>query len=255
MRQKYIVGNWKMNQSVSSINAFFDSLKTDEVKCETWVSPQAIHISKVLDAGKDLKTPLKVGAQNICEFDNGAYTGENSAESLMDSGATFTLIGHSERRHVFGEDHDLLNRKIKHALKHGLTVIFCIGEQLEKRKNGMTEAVLKYQLEQGLKDFPSDEALKDKLIIAYEPVWAIGTGEVATPEQAQEAHHFIRKFITSDLDFQGDKVPLLYGGSVKPANAEGLLSQADIDGALVGGASLKGEDFSALADIATKLLK
>lgn len=255
MRQKYIVGNWKMNQSVSAIKSFFDSLNIENTKCETWVSPQAMHIPKVLDAAASLKKDFQVGAQNICEFDNGAYTGENSAESLKDVGATFTLIGHSERRHIFKEDHDLLNRKVKHALKHGLTVVFCIGEQLEERKNGMTEAVLKYQLEQGLKDFPQDEALKEKLIIAYEPVWAIGTGEVASPEQAQEAHHFIRRFITSDLNFQGDRIPLLYGGSVKPANAEGLLSQADIDGALVGGASLKGEDFSSLAEIATKLLK
>ncbi len=252
MRQKYIVGNWKMNQSVSSLSSFFENLSIDETTCETWVSPQAMHIPRVLDAAQNIKKNFQVGAQNICEFDNGAYTGENSAESLKDLGATFTLIGHSERRHIFKEDHALLNRKIKHALKHDLTVIFCIGEQLEERKNGMTEAVLKYQLQEGLKDFPADKSLREKLIIAYEPVWAIGTGEVASPEQAQEAHHFIRKFITSDLDFQGDTVPLLYGGSVKPANAEGLLGQEDIDGALVGGASLKGEDFSALAQTASK---
>ena len=255
MRKKFIVGNWKMNQNLASIDSFFANLSIQDCTCETWVSPQAIHISTLINRAPEAGKSFFVGAQDICDQESGAFTGENSAQAVKDMGATFTLVGHSERRSVYKEDHALLNKKTKRALADDLTVIFCVGEQLEERKNGMTEAVLKNQLKEGLKDFPQDDLSRSRLIIAYEPVWAIGTGEVATPEQAQEAHHFIRRFLSSDLDLDGTNTPLLYGGSVKPANAEGLLSQADIDGALVGGASLKGEDFSQLAQIASKLMK
>lgn len=255
MRKKFIVGNWKMNQDLSSIESFFTNLSLNDCTCETWVSPQAIHISTLLDKAKSAGKSFFVGAQNICDQESGAFTGENSAAAVKDMGATFTLVGHSERRAIYKEDHALLNRKLKQALANDLIVVFCVGELLEERKNGMTEAVLKNQLKEGLKDYPQDDLSRSRLIVAYEPVWAIGTGEVASPEQAQEAHDFIRKFITSELDLDGANTPLLYGGSVKPANAEGLLSQRDIDGALVGGASLKGEDFSQLAQIASKLMK
>jgi triosephosphate isomerase len=255
MRKMFIVGNWKMNQNLDSIESFFTNLSLEDSICETWVSPQSLHVSTVIAKSSQAGKPFFVGGQNISEQNNGAFTGENSAESLQDLGATFTLVGHSERRSLYKEDHDLLNKKTKQALSKNLTVIFCVGEQLEERKNGMTEAVLKYQLTEGLKGYPTDQLSQSRLIIAYEPVWAIGTGEVATTEQAQDAHHFIRKVLTDDLDLQGDLTPILYGGSVKPSNAEGLLSQKDIDGALVGGASLKGQDFSQLAQIASKLTK
>lgn len=255
MRKKFIIGNWKMNQDLSSIESFFSNLSISDCQSETWVSPQAVHISTLLDKAKSAGKSFFVGAQNISEQEGGAFTGENSASAVKDLGATFTLVGHSERRAIYKEDNQLLNKKLKMALAHDLVVIFCVGELLEERKNGMTEAVLKNQLTEGLKDYPQDDLSRSRLMIAYEPVWAIGTGEVATPEQAQEAHHFIRRFLSSDLDLDGTNTPLLYGGSVKPSNAEGLLAQPDIDGALVGGASLKGEDFSQLAQIASKLMK
>ncbi|MCF8060516.1 MAG: triose-phosphate isomerase [Bacteriovoracaceae bacterium] len=255
MRKKFIVGNWKMNQDLASIDSFFNELSLGSCTCETWVAPQALHISTVIEKSSKAGKSFFVGAQNISENSNGAFTGENSAETLQDLGATFALVGHSERRSLYKEDHALLNKKLMHALSQNLIVVFCVGEQLEERKNGMTEAVIKYQLLEGLKNFPTDQLSQSRLIIAYEPVWAIGTGEVASPAQAQEVHHFIRKTLTKDLDLDGDNTPILYGGSVKPSNADGLLSQMDIDGALVGGASLLGEDFSKLAQIASKLMK
>jgi len=253
MRKKFIVGNWKMNQNRESIEHFFQTLNIDSATCETWIAPQALHIPLLLE--KKAKKQILVGAQDINENSNGAFTGENAAEAVLDLGATFCLVGHSERRAIYKEGHDLLNKKLHHALKVGLITIFCVGETLEERNNGMTEAVLKNQLTKGLKDFPNDELSAARLVIAYEPVWAIGTGEVASPEQAEEAHDFIRKTLSTELDLSGEHIPLLYGGSVKPSNAESLLCQKNIDGALVGGASLKGEDYSQLAEIASKPMK
>lgn len=250
--KKYIVGNWKMNQTLGEIETFFKELDlTKDLNCETWIAPQALHISPVLNGSASQSKCIFVGAQNISENENGAFTGENSAASLKDIGCIFTLVGHSERRTLYKEDHALLNKKLHHALSKELKVIFCIGETLEERKNGMTDAVLKYQLSEGLKGINKDNL--ENLIIAYEPIWAIGTGEVATPEQAEEAHRAIRDWLVANLEGAAAEVPLLYGGSVKPSNAEGLLSQSNIDGALVGGASLKGKDFSDLAKIASQL--
>lgn len=245
--KKYIVGNWKMNQTISSIDEFFSSLDIKNSQCETWVAPQAIHLGPLLERAKN--TNIKVGVQNICEHEKGAFTGEISALSAKDMGATFCLVGHSERRSLYSEDDDLLNKKVHSALKAGMTVIFCIGEQLIERQNGMTNAVLKNQLIEGLEGINANSFENGQLLIAYEPVWAIGTGEVASPEQAQEAHAHIRAVLAVELRLETKEIPLLYGGSVKPANAEGLLSQKDIDGALVGGASLKGDDFTKLASL------
>lgn len=244
--KKYIIGNWKMNQSLQDIEAFFTDLNLDGVTCETWVAPQALHISTLLEKSKEL--PLQVGAQNISTELKGAFTGETSAETLKDLGGTFVLVGHSERRALFNEDHVTLNKKLHLAKDLGLTIVFCIGEQLEERENGMTDAVLKNQIQEGLKNFPADKL--DQLIVAYEPVWAIGTGKVATPEQAEETHQGVRSVLVGLYGRDGASIPLLYGGSVKPSNVEGLLSQENIDGALVGGASLKGADFSALSKAA-----
>lgn len=245
--KKYIVGNWKMNQNLAEIEDFFSSLKIDGAQCEAWVAPQAIHVSHLLERAKG--TNLKVGVQNICEHEKGAFTGEISVASALDLGATFCLIGHSERRSLYNEDDDLLNKKVHTALKSGMTVIFCVGEQLIERQSGMTNAVLKNQILEGLEGIKPNSFQDGQLLIAYEPVWAIGTGEVATPEQAQQAHAHIRAVLAVELRLETKEIPLLYGGSVKPSNAEGLLSQKDIDGALVGGASLRGDDFTKLTNI------
>ncbi len=247
--KKYMIGNWKMNQSLAEIDEFFKDLNVGDLKCEAWIAPQALHISTLLSKSKG--SALQIGAQNIATEIKGAFTGETSAESLKDLGATFALVGHSERRSIYKEDHKTLNKKLLLNESLGLTTVFCIGEQLEERENGMTDAVLKNQLTEGLKNYPASAL--DRLIIAYEPVWAIGTGKVATPEQAEETHHGVRSVLVGLYGRSGAAIPLLYGGSVKPSNAEGLLSQENIDGALVGGASLKGSDFSELAQIASKL--
>ncbi len=249
--KKYIVGNWKMNQTLANIDDFFSSLKIKDSKCEAWIAPQTLHVGELLKRSEGAPFNLEVGVQNICEHESGAFTGETSAVTAKDLGAGFTLVGHSERRSLYNEDDDLLNKKLHSALKSGLTVIFCIGEQLIERQNGMTNAVLKNQLIEGLEGINANSFNDGQLLIAYEPVWAIGTGEVATPEQAQEAHAHIRAVLAVELRLENKTIPLLYGGSVKPSNATGLLSQKDIDGALVGGASLKGEDFSKLCEIAS----
>lgn len=247
----YIVGNWKMNQNLEDIEDFFKELDLPaDLACETWIAPQTMHLGAVLNGSASQRKCIKVGAQNISENENGAFTGENSATSLLNLGCTFALVGHSERRTLYKEGHDLLNTKLHHGLNSGLTIIFCIGESLEERKNGMTEAVLKHQLDEGLKGIKEEQF--ESLIIAYEPIWAIGTGEVATPDQAESAHKAVREHLATSLGGKAALIPLLYGGSVKPSNAEGLLSQTNIDGALVGGASLKGEDFSALSKIAAE---
>jgi len=249
--KKYIVGNWKMNHELEDIELFFRELDLPkELNCETWIAPQSMHITAVRNGTTTQQKPIYVGGQNICQHPNGAYTGENSASSLKDIGCTFTLVGHSERRTHFKESNELLNKKLLHALSQDLTVIFCIGETLEERKNGMTDAVVKNQLEEGLKEIKIDDL--SRLIIAYEPVWAIGTGEVATPEQAESAHQTIRNWFKENLGDNAVSVPILYGGSLKPENAEGILCKANIDGALVGGASLKGKDFTVLSQIASK---
>ena len=221
-----------MHQDTSSIEMFFDYLKNHP--CTGWIAPQFIHIPQVLKlAGKS----IKVGAQNCSHQIQGALTGEVSPMALKDMGVDFVLIGHSERRTLFGEDDRLLNEKLLLAQKCGLRVVFCVGETLEERESGKTKDVLSVQLEKGLKGWPGKD-----LLIAYEPVWAIGTGKTATPQQAEEIHRFIKEYMAKSHKV----VPVLYGGSVKPDNVKELLAQKNIDGGLVGGASLRGEDFTAL---------
>ncbi|MFT6069670.1 MAG: triosephosphate isomerase [Bacteriovoracaceae bacterium] len=241
----YIVGNWKMNQTRSEIKSFFKDLGTlpDNKKYEAWIAPQAIHLNIVLENG------IKAGAQNVSDNDSGAHTGETSPSALVDLGAEFTLVGHSERRAIYKEDNDFINRKLRLSLEKGLKVILCCGESLEERENGMTESVVNRQIEKGLQDV--HEAQRQNIIIAYEPVWAIGTGKTASPEQADSVHESIRAKLVELWDEEAAKTAsILYGGSVKPANVAGLLAQTNIDGALVGGASLKGADFRALCDAA-----
>jgi triosephosphate isomerase len=243
----YIVGNWKMNQTRSTIKSFFSDLGTlpDNKKYEAWIAPQAIHLNIVLENG------IKAGAQNVSDNDSGAHTGEISPTALLDLGADFTLVGHSERRAIYKEDNKFINRKLLLSLEKGLKVVLCCGETLEEREKGMTEAVVSQQLQAGLEEV--GESHRENIIIAYEPVWAIGTGKTASPEQAEDVHQSIRTKLSELWDEDTAKqASILYGGSVKPSNVAGLLSQTNIDGALVGGSSLKGADFRALCDAASE---
>lgn len=240
-REVHIVGNWKMNMTLHEISNFFIEMSKMkmELKCKAWIAPQSLHIP-ILKEIAFTTGAIQVGAQNCSEHDSGAFTGEISPVALADIGAEFVIIGHSERRTIFKEDNALLNKKVLNALKHGLKVIYCVGETLEEREQNKTMTVLETQIADGLKNLPADQA--SRLLIAYEPVWAIGTGKVATAEQAEEAHAFIR----SKLTHQAGQTVILYGGSVKPDNIDSLLTKENIDGALVGGASLKASDFRAL---------
>lgn len=193
---------------------------------------------------------IRLGGQNLYWEDEGAFTGEISAAMLKDAGCQYVIVGHSERRHVFGESDQAINKKLKQALSSGLIPIFCIGEKLDQRNEGLTEKVLEEQVRQGLTDIKISDA--NDLVVAYEPVWAIGTGVNATPEQAEEAHQFVRGVLNELLGEVATGIRIQYGGSVKPANAEELLSQNNIDGALVGGASLDPESFAAIIKSAHK---
>lgn len=221
-----------------------------EDSLEVVVCPPSIDIPAVIDVLKDTK--IKVGAQNIYPKESGAFTGEISTTMLKDLGAEYVIVGHSERRHIFGESNAFINEKIKFVLKENLTPIFCIGETLEEREAGRTFDVLKTQITEGLREVNTDEVLR--IIVAYEPVWAIGTGKVATPEQADEAMGYVRKLI-GELYGQdiSDRMVILYGGSIKPENFDSLIKMENIDGGLVGGASLK-ESFIELVKIAKKYL-
>lgn len=240
-REVHIVGNWKMNMTLHEISNFFIEMSKMkmELKCKAWVAPQALHIP-ILKEIAFTTGAIQVGAQNCSEHESGAFTGEISPVALADIGVDFVILGHSERRTLYKEDNALLNKKVLSALRHGLKVIYCVGETLEEREQNKTLAVIEEQLREGLKDLPKEQA--SALLIAYEPVWAIGTGKVATAEQAEEAHAFIR----SKLPYRQDETIILYGGSVKPDNIDSLLAKENIDGALVGGASLKASDFRAL---------
>jgi triosephosphate isomerase len=250
-RESYIIANWKMNHQLSHIGEFFESLTIEKSsKVHAWISPQAFHLPILLGKIQTKDLNIQVGVQNICDHESGAYTGELSSLSAKDCGATFTLVGHSERRSLYQEGDDTLNKKVHQALSSDLEVIFCIGETLEEREAGQTPDVVKIQLVEGLEGITKEQAAN--IIIAYEPVWAIGTGKVASAEEVNDVHEFIRSVLTKDLSFMGEDMIVVYGGSVKPDNAESLLSKPHIDGALVGGASLKGDSFSQLIKIAER---
>lgn len=240
-REVHIVGNWKMNQTLEEISKFFIEMSKMkmELKCKAWIAPQSLHIP-ILKEIAFTTGSIQVGAQNCCEHESGAYTGEISPLALADMGVEFVLIGHSERRTIYGEHNEVLNKKLLLALKHGLKVIYCVGETLSERENSETFKVIETQLTVGLQNLP--EELAANLMIAYEPVWAIGTGKTASAEQAEEVHAFIR----GQLALNAEQTIILYGGSVKPDNIDSLLDKDNIDGALVGGASLKAQDFRAL---------
>jgi triosephosphate isomerase len=241
MRKKYVAGNWKMNLTLGEANELVDGIlqgMPDNANLDVGFFPPFVMLKPLADklAGKS----VVLGAQN-CYFEpKGAFTGEISPYMIKDTGAQAVIIGHSERRHVFGETNDLLKKKVNAALEAGLDVIYCVGEKLEEREANKTETVLNEQLTEVL----GGEISLDKITIAYEPVWAIGTGKTATPDQAQDAHAYIRQEIEKLYNSQtAQSVRIQYGGSVKSANAKDLMSQADVDGALVGGASLKVQEF------------
>ena len=207
------------------------------------VCPPFVHIPGVVKALAG--SNIDVGAQNMFYEDNGAFTGETSAEMLSDVGCRYVILGHSERRHVIGENDELISRKVLKALSAGLDVILCVGELLEQRRAGRTWEVVERQVKIGLESVSRDDAAR--VTLAYEPVWAIGTGETATPEQAREVHAMIRKLLGDLYGAElSDSMRIQYGGSVKPENAAELMNQEDVDGALVGGASLKAESFSGI---------
>ncbi len=238
MKEKIVAGNWKMNLNSLSIADFikdFPQLVADIEGVKNIIFPPSIYLHLFHEQDKML-----YGGENMYDKEKGAFTGEISPGMLRDLGCKYVLVGHSERRHVFGEKDELLNRKVISALKNNLIPVFCIGETLEERKSGKTFDVLGRQLKEGLR---SIECISD-LIIAYEPVWAIGTGETATPEIAQEAHAFVRKTVEKLCKGCGDATSILYGGSVKPDNTRQLMNMKDIDGFLVGGASLSPETFA-----------
>jgi len=243
MRKPIIVGNWKMYTSLSEAKELVKTLKENigEVTgIEVGVCPPFVYLFPVKNIIEG--SPIKLGAQNCHWEKSGAFTGEVAAVMLKDIGCAYVIAGHSERRHQMGESDDTVNKKLKAVLAAGLNPILCIGELLEEREGGSTETVLRRQITQGLSGITPEQM--QSVIIAYEPVWAIGTGKTATPEQAQETHSFIRKFISTVFtEAIAQDIRIMYGGSVKPENAAELSAQSDVDGFLVGGASLKAESF------------
>ena len=248
MRTKYIAGNWKMNldrESALGLAGVVADFAAGKASLDVGIFPPAVYLADVVKAAAG--TGVRVGAQNCCDQDEGAFTGEISAAMIQDCGATVALIGHSERRHIYGEEDELIRHKVRQALSSGLEVMLCIGETLEQRQAGKTEAICSQQLSSGLEGLDSQSL--ERVTIAYEPVWAIGTGHTATPDQAQQVHAYCRGLLAGTAgDDLAASTRILYGGSVKPDNARDLLTQPDIDGALVGGASLTPEAFIPIAE-------
>ncbi|HZY73668.1 MAG TPA: triose-phosphate isomerase [Edaphobacter sp.] len=250
MRIPLLAANWKMYKTPAEARAFVSAFLQDSLppRKEVALFPPAIDLPATIEAARG--SALKIGAQNIYFADEGAFTGEISAPMVVAAGATHVLIGHSERRQYFGETDEWVNKKLQAALRHKLTPIVCVGEHLSERENGETEAVLRRQTSRALDSI--DAAQAAPIVIAYEPVWAIGTGRTATPEIAQEAHAIIRHEVTQLLGKPAaDAMRILYGGSVKPDNAGLLCAQSDIDGALVGGASLDPASFAKIVAAAS----
>jgi triosephosphate isomerase (TIM) len=247
MRTPYVAANWKMHKTTAEAAAFVDALlpQIAATQSDIVICPPFTALSAVVE--RRYGTAVKVAAQNMHEEEAGAFTGEISAPMLGEMGVEAVVLGHSERRQLFGETDEALARKVPAALAAGLEPILCVGESEEARDAGQTETVLERQLQADLADVSDDEL--GRVVIAYEPIWAIGTGRTATPEQAQEAIAFIRDTLRI-RGGAGDSVRILYGGSVKPENAAELMSQPDIDGALVGGASLDPGDFAAIVKAA-----
>jgi triosephosphate isomerase len=251
MRKKIVAGNWKMNNDLSEAVTLISEIKNGMANsnssagviiCPPYISLETA--SALLKNGS-----VKLGAQNMHFKDSGAFTGEISADMLKSVGCEYVILGHSERRSIFKETDQEINLKIKKAIAAGLSPIFCVGETLEERESGIMKDVVERQIRDGLKDISEDQI--SKIIIAYEPVWAIGTGKTASPDQAQEMHKFIRNVIADSYsEAAAEELTIQYGGSVKPDNAEELMMQPDIDGALVGGACLQADSFLSIVKAA-----
>ncbi len=248
MRTKIVAGNWKMNKNSEEtedlLNELIDKLPEDK-EVQIIVAPTFVNLASAVDHLEF--TNITVAAQNMHQNENGAYTGEISADMLKSVGVNTVILGHSERRSIFHETDALIASKVDTALRHDMTVIFCFGEELKDRKDEQHFNVVENQLRDGLFHL-SKEAWQD-VILAYEPVWAIGTGETASPEQAQEMHAFIRETVRHTYGSEiAENVSILYGGSVKPDNAQEIFGKPDVDGGLIGGAALKADDFVAIVN-------
>jgi len=238
-----IAGNWKMHcataEALKLSRAFADSCK-DLSDREVMIAPPFTVLAAVAEGVAG--SPVKVGAQNVAWRKEGAYTGEISPVMLQDVGVDMVIVGHSERRHIFGEDDAMINQRLLGAIEYDLVPILCVGETLEEREEEITFSVIEEQVRRGLMGVEPEQI--SRVVVAYEPVWAIGTGKTASKEQAQEVHAFIRKVLADLYEKKlADEIRILYGGSVKPENVDSLMAQPDIDGALVGGAALKSESF------------
>jgi triosephosphate isomerase len=248
MRKPFVAGNWKMNTNNRSSSALAESIvcglqQVGTDKLDVAICPPFVYLQQVAKAISASNVAL--GAQNVYYQDNGAFTGEISCQMLKDIGCTYVIIGHSERRHVIGETDELINKKLIAAINSGLLPIFCVGELLEEREAGKTEKVITTQIKNGLAGLGRERV--SAITIAYEPVWAIGTGKTATTKQAEDVHRMIRELITEMYGEElANNVRIQYGGSVKPSNASELMAEEDVDGLLVGGASLKENDFIAI---------
>ena len=246
MRQKIVAGNWKMNKNAEEtedfLNELIDQLPND-IEAQIIVAPTFVNLASAVDHLEF--TNIGVAAQNMHQNESGAFTGEISADMLKSIGINIVILGHSERRSYFHETDTILAQKVTTALKHDMTVIFCFGEELKDRQNKQHFNVVENQLRDGL--FHLENKDWEQIVLAYEPVWAIGTGETASPEQAQEMHKFIRETIRHTYGSAiAEDVSILYGGSVKPDNAKEIFSKPDVDGGLIGGAALKAVDFAAI---------
>ena len=251
MRQPLVAGNWKMNGTRAGVAELLDGIKAgmaDVTTAEVAVCPPYVFIPEA--AARLQGTAVAWGGQNLSTHASGAYTGETAASMLTDYGCKYCIVGHSERRTLYGEDDATVAEKYEVARKAGLVPVFCVGETLEEREAGTTEEVVARQLDAVLERFGAQALAAG--VIAYEPVWAIGTGRTATPEQAQEVHAFIRARIATKDAAVAEAVQILYGGSMKPDNAVELMAKPDIDGGLIGGASLKASDFLAICRAANR---
>lgn len=249
MRKKIVAGNWKMNlnlqEGVALATELNETLKNEKANCEVIICTPFIHLAKVADCID--QNVLKLGAENCADKEKGAYTGEVSAEMVKSTGAQYVILGHSERRQYYNETAEILREKVLLALKNNLKVIFCIGETLEEREANKQNEVVKAELEGSVFNLTKDEFAN--IVIAYEPIWAIGTGKTATAEQAEEIHAYIRSLVAEHYDSEtADNTSILYGGSCKASNAPELFGKPDIDGGLIGGASLKTADFKGIID-------
>ncbi|AWI26246.1 triose-phosphate isomerase [Flavobacterium pallidum] len=247
MRTKIVAGNWKMHKNAEEtedlLNELINALPDDK-EARIIVAPTFVNLASAVDHLEF--TNIGVAAQNMHQAESGAYTGEISADMLKSIGVGIVILGHSERRAYFHETDALLASKVDTALKHNLEVIFCFGEELKDRQSGNHFNIVENQLQDSL--FHLEQGAWENIILAYEPVWAIGTGETASPEQAQEMHHFIRETINRKYGNIAQDVSILYGGSVKPENAKEIFSKPDVDGGLIGGAALKAVDFAAIVE-------